>query len=114
MKHQKLSKKANTYIYSHVVKINPKVSKNITYDGAYEILMEKWDMEGSIAYNCKKDVTIFKVLRGDELVKEYEMLGVFEEGDWDWTTIYKTVLEDILKHKLFKPVKKTRKKATKK
>ena len=114
MKHQKLSKKANTYVYGHVIKIDPKVSKNITYDGAYEILMEKWGMEGSIAYICKKNVTIFKVFRDEELIKEYEMYDVFEDGDWDWTTIYKTVLEDILKHKLFKPAKKTRKKATKK
>lgn len=108
----KLTKKANTYILNNVLKINPKSSKNTTYDQAYEILMENWNMEGSIE-TTRKNLTKFKLFKEDEIIKTYEWNNIFNEGMWDFDIIFRTVLEDIIKNKLFKPAKKTRKKATK-
>lgn len=101
----KLTKKANTYIFNHVLKINPKASKNTTYDQAYEILMDVWDMYGSIE-TCKRGITRFKLYKNDEIIKTYEWPNIHFEGSWDFDIIFRTVLEDIIKNKLFKEKKK--------
>lgn len=110
--YMKLSHKANAYVLNHVLKINPKVPKTTTYDQAYEILMENWNMDGSIE-TTRKNLTKFKLFKEDEIIKIYEWNNIFNEGMWDFDIIFRTVLEDIIKNKLFKPAKKTRKKATK-
>jgi hypothetical protein len=101
----KISKKANSYILNQVLKINPKISKNTSYDEAYEILMENWDLVGTIE-TLRTGLTKFKLYREDEVIKIYEWDNVFDSGDWNWTTIFHDVLEDIIKNKLYKPPKK--------
>lgn len=101
----KMSKKVNSYVLNQVLKIDSKVSKNTTYDMAYEILMENWDMYGSIETQRDRK-TKFKLYREDEIIKIYEWDNIFNEGNWDWTNLYRDVLEDIIKNKLYKPIKK--------
>lgn len=102
---EKYTKKTSTRILKEVLKVNPNASKLTTHDQAFVILMTHWDLELSVE---TKKTTICQLYRDGEVVYKWEFNGVFKEGDWDWNVIYKTVLEDVIKNKLYKRPKLTK------
>lgn len=95
---EKYTKKATARILKEVLKINPKASGFTTLDQAFVILMDHWDMELGIDNNqCI-------LYRDGDKVETWDFKNIWneKEGDWDWNTIYKTVLEDIIKKRLYK------------
>lgn len=101
---KKMSKKASAKIWNVASKFKTNLSKNTSYDEAWEIIAEAGDLECSI-YTNKLNHTKFTLYRGDEVISEYDLNNVFEEGDYDWTVIYKTVLDDIVARRLYKKQK---------
>lgn len=99
---EKYTKKASARILKEVLKINPKVSGFTTFDQAFVILMDYWDLELSIETSEK--MTTCVLYRDGDKVTTWELQTVWDTkiGDWDWNTIYKTVLEDIIKERLYK------------
>lgn len=100
---EKYTKKATARIISEVLKIDPKASKLTSFDQAFVKLMTYWDMELGIITKINQP-TIVTLYRDEETPYEwkFEDAWVEKEGDYDWNTIYKTVLEDIIKLKLYK------------
>lgn len=101
----KISKKATLKIIKVVQKIDPSKSKLTTFDEAWDIIATKYGFYGNLITKSKGD-TIFELLLDDEAnTKIYQFNWpndkVFECGDWDWSVIYKDVLEFIIKNKLF-------------
>ena len=68
--------------------------------------MTEWDMELSVE---TKKTTLCQLYRDNEVAYKWEFKDIFNEGDWDWNVIYKTTLEDIIKNKLYKRPKLTKK-----
>lgn len=107
---KKYTKKATARILNEVLKINPKSSKLMSLDQAYVFLMTHWDMDMSIGMG-------YDYVTECVLNREWDMDGnkptwkfgkeIWDDknGDWDWSTIYKTVLEDIIKKKMYKKPK---------
>ena len=100
---EKYTKKATAKIFAEVLKVDPKASKLTSLDQAYVILMTHWDLELSI-YKPLREPTKVALFRDDLIVKEWKFENGWDdkEGDFDWNTIYKDTLEDIIKHKLYK------------
>lgn len=102
----KLSKKSNERVFKAIQKINPSASKNTSFDQAYEILAKYGKLTGNISSDTNGN-TKFQICN-EETDAELAVLtwgpetGVFADGDWDWTTIYKDVCEYIIKNKLVK------------
>lgn len=99
---EKYTKKATARILKEVLKVNPKASGFTTLDQAFVILMNDWDMElGIETSNSNTTCTLY---RDDDKPRTWEFKGIWDtkEGDWDWNTIYKTVLEDIIRERLYK------------
>lgn len=111
---KKLTKKASSRIYNVVIKFQPKASKLITYDEAWEVIANEGNLEGEVETKRNGD-TKFILYKNDEIIHTYNLTGTFkpEIGDWDWTTIYKTVLEDVISRRLYKNAKKSKKKLEK-
>lgn len=103
---EKYTKKASSRIMKEVLKIEPKASKLTTYDQAFVILTTHWGLELSVGTDIN-GVTICTLHRGDETPKIWVMENVFDPkvGNWDWSQLYKIVLEDIIKLKLYKKPK---------
>ena len=101
---QKYTKKANAYIMKQLLKMNPKASKLTSFDGAYVYMMTEWDLDGDL--ELSKGIASFKIWRDDEVVETLtwskEKAWVDKEMDFDWNLIYKDVLEKIIKDKLYK------------
>jgi hypothetical protein len=102
---EKYTKKTSTRILKEVLKVKPNASKLTTHDQAFVILMTEWDLELSVE---TKKTTICQLYRDGEVVYKWEFKDIFKEGDWDWNVIYKTVLEDTIKNKLYKRPKLTK------
>lgn len=102
MEKEKYTKKASVRILKEVLKLNPKASGFTTLDQAFVMLMEQWDMELSV--EKIKSKTSCVLYRDDDKVMTWDFDEVWndKEGDWDWNTIYKVVLETIIKEKLYK------------
>lgn len=100
---EKYTKKATARILAEVLKVNPKASKLTTLDQAFVILMTHWDMELGII-NKLHQPTKVSLYRDEEIPAEWEFENGWDEkqGDFDWNTIYKEVLEDIIKRRLYK------------
>lgn len=98
------TKKASARIIHELLKHEAKVSGNTTYDQAFIKLMTAWDLEGGLANTGNK--SLFYVYRDGELVHTFEWSKaeayIEKERDWNWTFIYKTVLEHIIKTRLYK------------
>lgn len=105
MKQEKYTKKAAARILKEVLKVNPKASGFTSLDQAFVILMDHWDLELGIAETIKGEPkTHISLYRDGEIVNEWVMDSLWDdkEGDFDWDTIYKTVLEDTIKGKFYK------------
>ena len=107
-KEKKLSKKASAKVWGVAAKFCPNLSKNTSYDEAWEIIATEGELEGDIESN-KYGMTKFTLYRGEEILKVYDLGVVFRDGDWDWTTIYKTVCEDVVARRLYKKPKLSKK-----
>lgn len=100
----KYTKKASARIIKEVQKINPKAPLTTTFDQAFVLLMTEWDLELGIE---KNDITITTTLHKDgdssELFK-WSTKDAWSEKDCDfnWDFIYRNVLERIIKDKLYK------------
>lgn len=100
---EKYTKKATAKIIAEVLKLNPKASKLTSLDQAFVLLMTHWDMELSLLSKLNEPTKAI-LYRDDDTPYEwsFENAWIDKEGDYDWNTIYKTVLEDIIKKKLYK------------
>ena len=100
----KYTKKASARIIKEVQKINPKTPLTTTFDQAFVLLMTEWDLELGIE---KTDTSITTTLHKDgnssELFK-WPTKDAWSEKDCDfnWDFIYRNVLERIIKDKLYK------------
>ena len=99
---RKYTKKASTRILKEVQKLDIKASSNTSYDQAFVILMTEWDMEMSIENS--KDITTCSIYRDGSIVYTCEFKDVWDDkiGDWDWNTIYRDILEHIIKTRMYK------------
>jgi hypothetical protein len=104
----KASKKASSSIISLVQAIDSSKSKLISYDEAWEVISEYTGIEGGIYNSIKTNKTVFtlSIKSDDEDIEigkiEFDSKDVFLDGDWDWTVIFKTVIEYMIKNKLVK------------
>lgn len=102
---EKYTRKASARIIKEILKFKPKIPGNTTFDQAFAILMEEWDLEMSIKRQYTGE-TICQLYRDEETVKEWvyenDSAWIEKDGDWDWNLIFKDVLEDIIKLKLYK------------
>lgn len=99
---EKYTKKASARILKEVLKINPKASGLTTMDQAFVILMDHWDMYIDVVNS--NGSTLCTLYRDDDKPHNWKFKDMWDpkEGDWDWNTIYKSVLEDIIKLRLYK------------
>lgn len=98
------TKKASVCILKELAKLNDKVSARTTYQQAFDILMEYWDLELSLVND--KETTICCIYRDGVVVhtfdwKKSEVYDI-KDYDWDWSYVYKLVLEQCIKDKLYK------------
>ena len=107
-KEKKLSKKASVKVWTVASKFQPNLSKNTSYDEAWEIIATEGELEGEIE-TSRLNQTKFILYRGEEQLKVYELGNIFKDGDYDWTIIYKTVCEDIVARRLYKKPKLSKK-----
>lgn len=97
------TKKCNAYILAQVLKIEPKASKNTQLHEAFGILFEAWQFEADL-YHSSENQTTFTIYRDDLKVEQWNLGNQWDEknGDFNYNEIYKVVLEDIIKRRLFK------------
>lgn len=105
---KKLAKKASVKVWTVASKFQPNLSKNTSYDEAWEIIANEGDLEGEIE-TSRFNQTKFILYRGEEQLKVYELGNIFKDGDYDWTAIYKTVCEDVVARRLYKKPKLSKK-----
>lgn len=103
---EKASKKASTKVIETVQNIDPTRSKLTTYDEAWEVISKAWGLTGDI--KTTKDSTTFLLTVDQDTNNpihkfEWENSEVFEDGDWNWTTIFSEVLKYVIKNKLNNP-----------
>lgn len=105
---EKISKKASANIISFVQSICPKASKLTSYNEAWDIISEYGGITGSLytQHNKKHSITTFDIIKesNDEILHSFSWRNeeVFSEGDWDWTKIFKEIIEYVLKNKIVK------------
>lgn len=98
------TKKCTTKILDKVLKVDPKAKKTTTFDQAWVILAEKYNMEGSLEYSSGKG-TRFILYKDNNAVHEFHWEGRLwndKECDFEWNTIYKEVLEWCISVRMFK------------
>lgn len=106
---EKYTKKATAKIYNELAKLDKNTPKLTTLDQAFNILMNKWGLEMDVVMENR--FTNCSLYRNDERVYTWsfdDKVWIDKTGDFDWDIIYKTVLEDIIKLKLYKTPKKPR------
>ena len=98
------TKRASARVIKELLKYENKVSGNTTYDQAFVKLMTEWDLEGGL--ENKGNQTFFYVYRDGSIIHTFEWSKdeayIEKEREWDWTFIYKTVLEHIIKTRMYK------------
>jgi hypothetical protein len=98
----KYTKKASARIIKEVQKINPKAPLTTTFDQAFVLLMTAWDME--LGVETTNTSTTCAISRDGSVVHTMEFDNVWDDkiGDWNWNVIYKDVLEHIIKTRMYK------------
>ena len=108
MEKEKYTKKATARILKEVLKVDPKASGFTTLDQAFTILMGHWDLElgvESIHVDKGTNNTVLTLYRDGDKVEVWDTkkdLWDSKEGDFDWNFIYKLVLENIIRLRLYK------------
>ena len=102
MSDAKYTKKASARIIKEVQKINPKAPLTTTFDQAFVLLMTSWDME--LGIETTNITTTCAISRDGSVVHTMEFDNVWDNkvGDWNWNVIYKDVLEHIIKTRMYK------------
>lgn len=107
----KYTKKASARILKEVLKFVPKTSGNTTFDQAFVLLMTEWELEMSIETTLTN--TKCSIYRDKDVLHTFEWAKAEtwsdKDCDWDWNFIYKTVLEHIIKTRMYKKPKTKRK-----
>lgn len=98
----KYTKKASARIIKEVQKINPNAPLTTTFDQAFVLLMTTWDME--LGVETTNTSTTCAISRDGSVVHTMEFDNVWDDktGDWNWNVIYKDVLEHIIKTRMYK------------
>ena len=108
----KESKKIPAKIYSFVEAIKPGISKNTSYDEAWDIIAEYGGLDGEVRSTHQTKQTRFILMRGEKEICDFDWDNkeVFKEseGDWDWTKIFSEVIEYVMKNKIVKKPRKKR------
>ena len=99
----KISKKCTADIYKHVEKAVPGITKNTTWDEAWNILSAAWEFEADLVHTINEK-TVFTLYRDGLLVETYKLGDMWDEakGDFNYTDIFRTVLDNITKRRLYK------------
>lgn len=99
----KISKKIPEKLFGFVQSIKPNVSKNTSYDEAWQIIAEYFDIEGEIGTDHKGN-TKFTIFKNDKEISSINIPNVFDKecGDWEWTILFKTTIEHLIKNKIIK------------
>lgn len=118
---KKLTKKASKEIVSLAQACNKSLTKNTSYDEAWEAIATYGNLTCTMALKRKEDKTFFNLIKitsnkkGEELEEQINEFSwpnsevyISNEGDWDWTKIYKDVLEWIVENKIVKKPRKPR------
>lgn len=105
------SKKASSDIIQFCKSIDEDFYGFSTYVKCWDFLAEHFDLYGSIeTTDCKKSrETIFKLedAKGKTLKNfHFDNWEAYVRGDWDWSLIYKPVLEYIIKKNKVKTKRK--------
>lgn len=102
MSDTKYTKKASARIIKEVQKVNPKSPLTTTFDQAFVLLMTAWDME--LGIETTNTVTTCAIYRDGSIVHTMKFDNVWDDktGDWNWNVIYKDVLEHIIKTRMYK------------
>lgn len=104
MSDTKYTRKASSRIIKELQKINPKTPLSTTYDQAFVELMNEWDLEIGLE---KNDGVIYASIHKDgSIAHEFEWklseAWTEKEMDFNWDFVYRTVLEHIIKTRLYK------------
>lgn len=109
---EKYTRKATARILKEILKFRDKISGTTTFDQAFVILMTEWDMECGVEKTG--GITKGTIYRDKECVHTFEWSNedawIEKDRDWDWNFIYKNFLEHIIKTKLYKRPKVTKRK----
>ena len=99
-----ITKKASARIIKELEKFDPKVSSKTTYQQAFDILMEKWDLELSLEKTA--DVIKSSIYKDGTITHSFEWTlkeaWNDKEYDFEWNFIYRTILEHISKTRMYK------------
>ena len=121
MYQKKLTRKASKNIVELAQACNPSLTKNTSYDEAWESIAEYGNLTCTMGLSCKTGNTTFNLIKivtkkGEEIEEVLNqftwpnnIIYIEKDGDWDWTTIFKDVLEWIVANKVVKKPRKTRK-----
>lgn len=107
-----MSKKVSTKIWNLVNNVNPGISKNITWDEAWEILAEWGGFEGGV--NTRADgTTLMDIWIGDTKINTITIKDGWNEKemDWNWDQVYSQTLDYIFDEGLIKKPRARRKDA---
>ena len=99
-----ITKKASARIIKELEKFDPKVSSKTTYQQAFDILIEKWDLELSLEKTA--DVIKSSIYKDGTITHSFEWTlkeaWNDKEYDFEWNFIYRTILEHISKTRIYK------------
>ncbi len=106
----KISKKATAKIIELVQSIDKSIGKNISFVEAWGIIAEYVGVEGSITTDVHNS-TIFEIYKDDQVIGSLSWDNAFDplQGTWDWTLMYKDVIEYMMSHKLVKKPRTSKK-----
>lgn len=96
------TKKCTAKILSKVLEVNPKARKSTSLDQAWVILAERYGLEGDMS-STLRDGSRFILYKDGQPVHEFKWSGTMwdeKNGDFDWTSIYRDVLEYTISKRL--------------
>lgn len=107
-----MGKKVNTKIWTLVNNIEPGVSKNLSWDGAWEKLADWGGFEGGVE-TAANGATHFDIWIDGVKVKTIEIKDGWneKERDWNWDQVYGQALDYIFDEGLIKKPRARRKDA---
>lgn len=107
-----MSKKVSTKIWNLVNNVNPGISKNITWDEAWEILAEWGGFEGGVNTRVN-GTTLMDIWIGDTKINTITIKDGWNEKemDWNWDQVYSQTLDYIFDEGLIKKPRARRKDA---
>lgn len=103
-------KKVTQKVLEKVLLVNPKAKKTTTWEQAWDILANEYDLEGSLEKTVKEG-SKFVLFKNGVPEKEFTYTSGYEwnpnEGDWNWDVILHPVLDYCIAHKMLTKKKRT-------